>query len=136
MLAEAAFAAGVRGPVLVVVDVRRGEVVVAHYRCDDSGARLVGEVEIELPGSLAARLATLGEPLTAVGDGATRHRDLLGPLADVRDELVVPSPAAAIRLARRRLAEGGTTVGHDQVHPWYVREADAVANFQVRDAAP
>ena len=68
-----------------------------------------------------------------MGDGALRHRAVLGPAVEaLRDDLVVPSPAAAIRLARRRLAAGEEGVGHDAVHPWYAREADAIANFTVR----
>ena len=88
------------------------------------------------PDALAARLGADREGTTAVGDGAVRHRDaLLAVAATVREDLVVPSPAAALRLARRRLAAGARTVGHEEVHPWYVREADAVANFAVRGTA-
>jgi len=136
VLAQSACDAGIRGQVVAVVDVRRGEVVAARYRCDAGGATELEGPELATPSALAARLADLDERLVAVGDGAVRHRDVLGPVVgEVRADLVVPSPRSALRLARRRLAEGAATLGHESVHPWYAREADAVANFSVRGTA-
>jgi tRNA threonylcarbamoyladenosine biosynthesis protein TsaB len=132
VLAEAACTAGVAGTVAAVVDVRRGEVVVATYRCEGT-ATLVEPPSLADPAALGRALRTADGPVVAVGDGARRHRDVLEGVV-VRDDLVVPSPAAAIRLARRRLAAGARPAAHDAVHPWYVREADAVANFTVREA--
>jgi tRNA threonylcarbamoyladenosine biosynthesis protein TsaB len=132
VLARSACEAGIEGAVIAVVDVRRGEVVAARYRCGPSGATSLEGAHLIGPDVLATALRGLGKPLVAVGDGATRYRDVLGAVAEVRDDLVVPSPAAAIRLARQRLASGEPLVDHDGVHPWYAREADAVANFAVR----
>jgi len=134
VLAQSACEAGIEGVVIAVVDVRRGEVVAARYRCAPSGATLLDAARLVAPAALATALGGLGEHVVAVGDGAMRHRDVLDEVAAVRDDLVVPSPAAAIRLARRRLAAGEAPVGHGGVHPWYAREADAVANFAVRSA--
>ncbi len=136
VLAQAARDAGVNGTVAAVLDVRRGEVVAALHHCVPDGAtELVGPV-LSTPIELAGRLAAIAERVVAVGDGAMRYRDELGVASvSVRDDLVVPSPASAIRLARRRLAAGARPVGHGEVHPWYVREADAVANFSVRGPA-
>jgi tRNA threonylcarbamoyladenosine biosynthesis protein TsaB len=132
VLAQAACDAGVRGAVVAVVDVRRGEVVAARYRCGDRAATVVAPARLSTPHELANALGGLGEPVVAIGDGATRHAAVLDGVAAIRDDLVVPSPTAALRLARRRLDAGEAAVGHDAVHPWYVREADAVANFTVR----
>lgn len=132
VLAQSACEAGIEGVVIAVVDVRRGEVVAARYRCAPSGATLLEGQRLVAPAALATALGGLGERVVAVGDGSTRHRDVLEGVAVVRADLVVPSPAAAIRLCRRRLAAGEAPVGHGDVHPWYAREADAVANFAVR----
>jgi len=134
-LAEAASRAGVRGTVVSVVDARRKEVFVALHDLDDDGAHPRGEVDLWTPDELARRLGALGE-LTVVGDGAVRHRELVECLGGVelRDDLVVPSPGAACALVGRRRAAGEAALGHRDVHPWYVREADAVANFTVRGA--
>jgi tRNA threonylcarbamoyladenosine biosynthesis protein TsaB len=136
VLAQAAGDATVTGTVVSVLDVRRGEVVAARHRCGPDGAAELEAPLLLTPVELAARLAESTEPLVVVGDGATRYRDVLDVEGvSVRDDLVVPSPASAIRLARHRLARGIRPVGHGAVHPWYVREADAVANFTVRDGS-
>jgi tRNA threonylcarbamoyladenosine biosynthesis protein TsaB len=136
VLAEAACDAMVTGSVVSVLDVRRGEVVAARHRCGPDGATELEGPVLWTPAELAARLSESTEPLVAVGDGAARYRELLGVDAvSVRDDLVVPSPASAIRLARRHLARGARPVGHGALHPWYVRAADAVANFTVRDSS-
>jgi tRNA threonylcarbamoyladenosine biosynthesis protein TsaB len=133
VLAQAACDAAVTGIVVSALDVRRGEVVAARHRCGPEGATLLEGPVLSTPAELAARLATTSEPLVAVGDGAARYRDVLDlDAVSIREDLVVPSPASAIRLARRRLADGAQPTGHGAVHPWYVREADAVANFAVR----
>lgn len=136
VLAQAACDAGVTGTVLAVVDVRRGEVVVARHRCGPDGATELDAPALGTPVELAQRLAPSDERAVAVGDGAARYREELGVAgALVRADLVVPSPASAIRLARRRLASGVVPVGHAEVRAVYVREADAVANFSVRGVA-
>jgi tRNA threonylcarbamoyladenosine biosynthesis protein TsaB len=136
VLAQAACDAGIAGVVVSVVDVRRGEVVAARHRCGPSGATELAAAALSTPFELAARLAADGQRAVAIGDGAVRHRAVLaGATSSIRDDLVVPSPASAIRLARRRLAAGALAVDHGEIHAWYVREADAVANFAVRGPA-
>ncbi len=137
VLAQAACDAGLVGTVLSVVDVRRGEVVAALHRCGPDGATELQGPVLSTTAMLVARLAPDAEAIVAIGDGAARYDDELGAASvAVRADLVVPSPASALRLARRRLATGARTVGHADVHAWYVREADAVANFTVRGPAP
>lgn len=132
-LAEAAATAGVTGEVCCVVDARRAEVFSARYRCVGGVAEPLSSVELDDPALLAARLAGT-DGLTLVGDGAVRHHGEWHVRHVLRDDLVVPSPAAAIRLTVRRLGAGAAPLAHADVHPWYVREADAVANFAVREA--
>lgn len=127
VLAAAAFELGASGEVVAVVDARRGEVFSARYAAD--GGR-VGEVTVAAPGALAAELRE--RPATVVGDGALRYRDVLAqPMLDV----VVPPPAAALRLGAAAAAAGVPATPPAELLPWYLREADAVANFAVRDAA-
>lgn len=133
-LAAAACEAGVTGRVVAVVDARRKEVFAAVYDCAPEGATLVDDVALATPASLAALLGASDGPGTLVGDGAVRHREALdGVPWLIRDDLVVPSPGAAARLVQRRAAAGERPSDHAEVHPWYVREADAVANFAVRE---
>jgi tRNA threonylcarbamoyladenosine biosynthesis protein TsaB len=136
VLAQTASDAGVTGLVAAIVDARRREVFWALYDVGSAGFTEVGAVEVAAPTAVATRLAELAGPVTLVGDGAIAHRDLLeGTGRLVRDDLLVPSPASAIRLVRSTIATGAAARSHREVHPWYLREADAVANFQVRGPA-
>ena len=78
VLAQAACDAGVTGTVLAVVDVRRGEVVVARHRCGPDGATELDAPALGTPVELAQRLAPSDERAVAVGDGAARYREELG----------------------------------------------------------
>jgi tRNA threonylcarbamoyladenosine biosynthesis protein TsaB len=136
-LAEAARDRGLRGDVAAVVDVRRGEVAWAAYRLSDDGAVAVSSPALARPDALAAGLSSHGPRPVAVGDGAWRYRDVLAAShVDVVDDLAVPSPGAALRLARRRLSSGEAALAHDALHPLYLREADATVNFAVRGTTP
>jgi tRNA threonylcarbamoyladenosine biosynthesis protein TsaB len=143
-LAAAARDAGILGPVVAVVDARRGELFVASYAIGDGEPVLLGGPQVLAPPSLREIVDRLGAPsaqaasasaVTAIGDGAVRAAELLRAAgATVRDDIVVPSPASAIRLVQERIAQGRPALRHTDVHPVYLREADAVANFQVRGA--
>lgn len=133
VLAATAADAGINGPVLTVVDARRGEVFAARYELEDGSAVPTGEVTVVDPASLGERLTSSPTPVTAVGDGAVRYRALLEAAgATVVGEVAAPSPASALRLVALRVARGDAPVHHRDVHPTYLREADAVANFAVR----
>jgi tRNA threonylcarbamoyladenosine biosynthesis protein TsaB len=135
-LVAAACEAGVTGLVVAVVDARRREVFAAIHTCGPNGARCLEDVTLATPVALAARIARLEGDVVLVGDGAVRHRDVLaaGESRTVRDDLQVPSPGAAARLSRQRVDAGAAVQHHAAVHPWYLREADAVAHFAVREA--
>ena len=135
-LAQSAADAGVEGVVACVVDARRREVFWSAHRVAGGIATALGDVALCTPGELAEALDALGE-LTVLGDGALRHRDALaGPRRTLRDDLVVPSPGSALTLVARRRHDGEQPVAHREVHPWYLRDADAVANFSVRATSP
>ncbi len=132
VLAQTACDAGVTGRVAAIVDARRREVFWALYDVSARGFEELVAVNVAAPAVLATRLDGFGH-VVLVGDGARAHREaLLGAARVVRDDVQVPSPASAIRLVGLRIAGGAAARTHRDVHPWYLREADAVANFQVR----
>jgi tRNA threonylcarbamoyladenosine biosynthesis protein TsaB len=134
VLAQTACDAGITGRVAAVVDARRREVFWALYDVDPASFTTLVAVAVAPPSMLSSRLDERDGPVTLVGDGALAHRAALGGGAArlVRDDVQVPSAASAIRLARSRIETGAVASSHHEVHPWYLREADAVANFQVR----
>jgi tRNA threonylcarbamoyladenosine biosynthesis protein TsaB len=109
------------GPVLAVLDARRGEAFAAAWRGPD---RLAGEVALA-PERLAELVAGAPGPWLAVGDGAIRFRDHL----EASGVSVPPdaSPLHAVSaLATCRLAQGGDPVAVGALVPSYVRAPDAV----------
>lgn len=115
-LGALAVAAG-DGPVLAVLDARRGEAFVARWE----GGRPVTAPRAVAPPELAA--AAAGAAL-AVGDGAIRFRTVLEPAG-----VVVPEDASALhRVGARglvRLAAAAPLVARDALLPDYVRAPDA-----------
>jgi tRNA threonylcarbamoyladenosine biosynthesis protein TsaB len=109
------------GPILALIDARRGEVFAAAWR---GGERLLAPVAVA-PGDLAAKLAAtpLAAPL-AVGDGAVRFRAELE-----RAGAAVPadrSPAHRVSaLEVCRLGAIGEAADRDGLVPDYRREPDA-----------
>lgn len=110
------------GPVLAVVDARRGEVFVAAY--DGAGAPIVDRAAL-VPDALAG---VAGGHL-AVGDGAIRFRTQLeaaGAVVPPDDDPV--HRVSAVEVCR--LAAGATPVDRDGLVPDYVRAPDATARRQ------
>jgi tRNA threonylcarbamoyladenosine biosynthesis protein TsaB len=133
VLAATAHAAGVRGRLLSVVDARRSEVFAATFECTDDDVATIESAALWAPAALAARVAEGGQPTTLVGDGALRHRDVFVEAAfAIRDDVSVPSPLSAARSAARRFDANEPLKTHPEVTVWYLRDADAVANFAVR----
>jgi tRNA threonylcarbamoyladenosine biosynthesis protein TsaB len=108
-------------PVVVVIDARRGEV----FRLVHHGGRAQGAVACTTPAEVAAEVALLG-PCHVVGDGAVRYRALMEEVAGAVVSAGWPSAEAVIALAR-----AVEPVEPAAVHPMYMRDADAVANFEV-----
>jgi len=113
------------GPVLALIDARRGEVFAASYRHH----RTTMEATAIAPEELAARLAARREwgrsPMLAVGDGAVRFRAELE-----RAGVAVPSDGSrAHRVSAQmicRLGRAREPVDRDALLPDYRREPDAV----------
>jgi tRNA threonylcarbamoyladenosine biosynthesis protein TsaB len=142
VLAHAAYGAGWPGPVVAVVDARRGEVFAARYAPPASGS---GTAMVEsspparfTPEALAAELA--GRPgssaMLAVGDGARRYQVVLGEVAGLRIAgPASPPPDALVALAAERLAAGAAPARPEAVRPVYLREADAQINWAQRQGS-
>jgi tRNA threonylcarbamoyladenosine biosynthesis protein TsaB len=118
-----AAAAGHDGPVLAVLDARRGEAFAAAWR---DGERLVAPVAVrpEALEKLVAELPADRGSSLAVGDGAVRFRGLLEPAG-----VTVPadgSPCHRVSaIAICRLAMASAPVARDALVPEYVRLPDA-----------
>lgn len=114
--------------IVPVVDMRRGDVA---WELED------GVAEIGTPEVLAQRLST-ARPVALVGDGARRLGDDLVSLIGGRfiedEELLAPPVEAIGRLGVIRLDEG---VVEDAISiaPLYLRQADAVVNYETRASA-
>jgi tRNA threonylcarbamoyladenosine biosynthesis protein TsaB len=112
-----AVGAGADGDVAAVVDARRGEVFAAAW--DGLGRELLAPAALA-PAALAELLATAEAPLTCVGDGALRYRDVLAPVARV------PAHGHEVRAAALcRLAEEAEPAPLEAILPCYVRDPDA-----------
>ena len=115
----------VAGPVLAVLDARRGEVFAAIYRHH----RTTMEPGVFTPEELATRVAARREwgrsPMLGVGDGAIRFRTEL-------ERAGVAAPSDSSRAHRvsalmvARLGRAREPVDRDALLPDYLREPDAV----------
>jgi tRNA threonylcarbamoyladenosine biosynthesis protein TsaB len=128
LLAEGAFDAGVRGPLVACVDGRRGEIFVQSFLLD-----AVAEAQDDARVATALEVATVwrekGSPVTFTGDGVERYRGVFEvPSAAIFDQ-AVPSVHAALTVGAVRSPD-------EVVSPLYLREADAVANFTTRQRSP
>jgi tRNA threonylcarbamoyladenosine biosynthesis protein TsaB len=112
--------AGHDGPVLAVLDARRGEAFAAAYAGDDELFAPVAVKPAELSGLVAGRP---GDWL-AVGDGALAFRDHLEPAAIAVPVDGHPSHRVSA-VAICRLASTTAPVDRDSLVPDYVRLPDA-----------
>ena len=109
------------GPVLAVIDARRGEAFVAAY--DAAGAPVLAPAALR-PEALAAVTARAPGAWRAVGDGAVHFRadlEAAGVTIATDDSPLHRVSAAALC----RLAAEGPTVQRDALVPEYVRAPDA-----------
>jgi tRNA threonylcarbamoyladenosine biosynthesis protein TsaB len=140
VLVAGAAGTGQRGPVLAVVDARRGEVFAALRDVTGEGGAAGTDLltpALMAPDVLAAALAgpdrVRGPQILAVGDGAQRYRGVLEAVPGVRvaaPGLSFPPPAALLELALARLDHGETPGDPGCVVPLYMREADARVNYE------
>lgn len=131
VLAAAALSTGL-DEVVAVVDARRGEVFCARHR------GLPGSPPTEGPSVLPPDVlaASLKPGDTVAGDGAERYAARFEAAgASVLRGLGVPPPDVAVRVGATLGPQGPTDAQPDgPLRPLYLRQADATANFQVREA--
>jgi len=113
------------GPVLAVVDARRGEVWASAYRHHRTTMEPIAITPAELAERLAARREWGRSPMLAIGDGAVRFRAELE-----RAGVAVPSDGSRVHrvsaLMICRLGRAREPVDRDALLPDYRREPDAV----------
>jgi tRNA threonylcarbamoyladenosine biosynthesis protein TsaB len=113
------------GPVLAVIDARRGEVYAASYRHHRTTMEPVAISPADLAERLAARREWGRDAMLAVGDGAVRFRAELE-----RAGVAIPadgSPAHRVSAVMVcRLGRAREPVDRDALLPDYRREPDAV----------
>jgi tRNA threonylcarbamoyladenosine biosynthesis protein TsaB len=123
---------GGRGPLLVAMDARRGELFWAVYQRDRSGqVRRSGADRVDPPERVAEAAAELGTGVVVVGDGPARYPDSFAALVAGTGAVVLsgsealPSPVTLVELGARALADGrgGPAATLAAV---YVREPDAL----------
>jgi len=113
------------GPVLALIDARRGEVYAAAYRHHRCTMEPIAIAPAELAERVAARREWGRSPMLGVGDGAVRFRAELE-----RAGVAVPSDGSRAHrvsaLMVGRLGRAREPVDRDALLPDYRREPDAV----------
>jgi tRNA threonylcarbamoyladenosine biosynthesis protein TsaB len=117
-----------------VLDARRKELFWAFYRPVPGGVQRITEYRVGPPGKLAGEIEALPDDVLCMGDGAIANRALLESTgADVSTSGAYPSAEALVELALPRFIREETRRPED-LHPIYVRKADARINWQGRGA--
>jgi tRNA threonylcarbamoyladenosine biosynthesis protein TsaB len=118
------------GPIVALLDARRGEVYAAAYDGNLGGAARFGPAVLR-PEALADAIATLDAraPCTVIGEGVPVVADLLqarfgDAVRFVSASAGRPDPVAVGRLAARLLA-AGAGIAAEALAPVYVRRAEA-----------
>lgn len=120
--------------VAAVVDARRGEVFWALYRQVPGGVQRVAEPTVGPPERLVAELVAADDEVLAVGDGALRHHEVLGEVSGLEQAgtgFAHPGADALVELAHAR-ALREEFVALSEITPQYLRQPDAVRNFEQR----
>lgn len=125
----------VRRAICPVIDARRGELFYAWYRSAPGGIQRVTEFRCGPAEKLAGEIEATGEEVLCVGDGAIAHRSLLESAgAEVGSEgSAHPTAQALVELSVPRFIREETQ-RPEELHPVYVRQADARINWQHRGA--
>lgn len=120
--------------VAAVIDARRGEVFWAFYRQVPGGVQRVSGPVVGTPDDLVAELMVVDDEILAVGDGALRYADTLEGLTNLEHAgqgLEHPDASSLVQLAHAR-ALREEFVSHEEITPLYLRQPDAVRNFEQR----
>lgn len=124
LLAHGAYADGVRGKFLSLIDGRRSEVFAQSFDLDGT-VRATSEPTVRTPNDIVIEYGTSGAPATFGGDGAAQYADLFSlmswiTVAPLSESWLVAGPSLG--------AERAAT----PIELLYLREPDAVANFTTR----
>jgi tRNA threonylcarbamoyladenosine biosynthesis protein TsaB len=120
--------------VAAVVDARRGEVFWALYRQVPGGVQRVKGPAVGSPDDLVNELLVVGDEILMVGDGALRYAEVFEALTGVEQAgqgLEHPGASSLVQLAHAR-ALREEFVSHEEITPLYLRQPDAVRNFEER----
>ncbi|MEI8000391.1 MAG: tRNA (adenosine(37)-N6)-threonylcarbamoyltransferase complex dimerization subunit type 1 TsaB [Actinomycetes bacterium] len=116
--------------VVVVVDARRKEVYWARYHPGPAGLVCTVAPTVAPPAAVVAALGS--DAVLLVGDGLDRYRVEFAALAGgecMPPHYAAPSPLALCELADAAV-RSGSVVGPDGLVPVYLRESDAVINWE------
>jgi tRNA A37 threonylcarbamoyladenosine modification protein TsaB len=138
VLAYGARVAGWDGPVVAVIDGRRGEVFTGCFSAPGAPGDLPAMVagpERHRPDELAGLVRAQGMPTLVVGDGALRYAGELAALRAARlggPSVSRPAPVALALLAWDRVLAGAVPDPPEQVGACYLRDADVRINWAQR----
>lgn len=125
----------VRRLICAVIDARRGELFWAFYRSAPGGVQRVTEFRVGPPEKLAGEIEATPDDVLCIGDGAIAQRALLeSTQAEVGSpSMSYPTAQALVELSLPRFIREETQRPED-LHPIYIRKADAKINWQNRGA--
>lgn len=126
-----------RRALAAVVDARRSEVFWALYRPDPDPRKApeaLTEPAVSDPRDVAKALASLGDRVLAVGDGASRYAETLaGAGVEIaRPEFAYPSAETLLEIAA--IADTAAACRPEQLRPLYLRTADVRIGWEQRSA--
>lgn len=112
------------GPIVPMMDARRGQVYAAVYLRDGQELKTVYEPEAIPPALLAERLKKEGKQAVLVGDGAALYAEVLRPAILAPAHLRHASAAAVAALGAKKY-EAGFCVPGDELRLEYLRKPQA-----------
>lgn len=126
------------GPVVAVVDARRGEVYCGWFRREDDDLATMTPAHATTAEDVVARIIEADEPVVIVGNGLRAHPEAFAAL----DQTMVrrlPEPwdgpsSVSIAFLGRRLVEARGPDDIAGLEPNYIRVSDAELNFGPPDA--
>ena len=118
-----------------VIDARRRELFWAAYRQSPGGVQRIGEYSVGAPATLVSDIEASGEEVLAIGDGAVQHTAEIESVGATVGSWSTAHPEAAFlaELALPRFEREETQRPSD-LHPIYLRKADARINWERRGA--
>lgn len=120
-------------PICAVIDARRGELFWAFYRSSPGGVQRESDLMLGRVDQLAAEIEAHGDDVLVLGDGALSYREQLAA-TDAQlagPDWAWPDAADLAELAVPRFVREETQ-RPDELHPIYLRHADAQIGWEQR----